>query len=295
MPVLTEENSYQRQSIMYYQVSDDMDFGQWDTDHIKLLHDKDNHVPFSNSDHRNRALYYPYGSYFSENNINYFTFDLGDLDNDELSIIEVPNYSYTMPSATNYLDGDTLEIKLSNNYTRGEWLRTNDTYWHRFAYRIQDSPGNMSPIYYLSITRLIADYDYNGVSDAWESDYNISPSSRDFDTDGDLVSDYNEYLTDTDPTDENSFNKIFKLGALASNVIENPSEYNLYSMNDIQDLRPGSTMIEVANNEATIQLKMEESSDLESDSWTEIDGAATMTVPVPADSGTKFIRFKMAD
>ena len=52
-------------------------------------------------------------------------------------------------------------------------------------------------------------------------------------------------------------------------------------------------MIEVANNEATIQLKMEESTDL--NSWTEINGAATMTVPVPSGSDTKFFRFKMAE
>jgi hypothetical protein len=62
-------------------------------------------------------------------------------------------------------------------------------------------------------------------------------------------------------------------------------------ISDIKDLRPGSTMIEVTNNEASIQLKMEESTDL--NSWTEINGAATMTVPVPSGSDTKFFRFKM--
>ena len=300
MTVLTPENSYQRQSIMYYQASDDTDFGQWDYDHIKLLYDKNNHVPFSNSDYENRSLYYPYSSYFSENNINYFTFDLGDLDNDELSIIEVPYYSYVLSSATNYLDGDTLEIRLSNNYIRGEWFKFNDTYWHRFAYRIQDSVGNMSPIYYLNITRLISDYDYNGISDEWESAYNISPSSRNYDSDNDLVSDYNEYLTDTDPTDNNSFDPLFRSLGLVKNVVEqaadvleNPSQYNLFTMNEISDLRPGSTMIEVSNNAATIQLKMEESTDL--NSWTEINGAATMTVPVPSGSDTKFFRFKMTE
>ena len=109
------------------------------------------------------------------------------------------------------------------------------------------------------------------------------------------MSDYNEYLTDTDPTDNNSFDPGLKQSALAgqNGVLTNPSQYNLFTMNEISDLRPGSTMIEVANNEATIQLKMEESTDL--NSWTEIDGAATMTVPVPSGSDTMFFRFKMAE
>ena len=36
------------------------DFGQWDIDHIKLLYDKENHVPFSNSDYSNESIYVPY-------------------------------------------------------------------------------------------------------------------------------------------------------------------------------------------------------------------------------------------
>jgi len=294
MPVLTPENSYQRQSIMYYQVSDDTDFGQWDYDHIKLLYDKGNHVPFSNSDFSNESLFYPYSSYFSENGINSFNFDLGDLDNDELSIIELPDLSYSNFSTFDYLDGEVLEIREYGSYGTAEWQSVGNNEYHRFAYRIQDSAGNMSPIYFLKIKNLISDYNFNGLSDEWESAYNISPSSRDFDTDGDFVSDYNEYLTDTDPTDNNSFEPTLRQLALAQNgILENPSQYNLFTMNQISDLRAGSTMIEVANNEATIQLKMEESTDL--NSWTEINGAATMTVPVPSDSDTKFFRFKMAE
>jgi hypothetical protein len=294
MPVLTPENSYQRQSIMYYQTYDGMNFGQWDYDHIRLLYDKDNHVPFSNSDFSNEHLYYPYNTYYSDNNINHFTFDIGDLDNDELSIIEIPSDSFSASSATDYLDGEVLEIREYGSYGTAEWQSVGNNEYHRFAYRIQDSAGNMSPIYFLKIKNLISDYNFNGLSDEWESAYNISPSSRDFDTDGDFVSDYNEYLTDTDPTDNNSFEPTLRQLALAQNgILENPSQYNLFTMNQISDLRAGSTMIEVANNEATIQLKIEESTDL--NSWTEINGAATMTVPVPSDSDTKFFRFKMAE
>ena len=293
MPILTEENSYKRQSIMYYQVSDDMDFGQWDYDHIKLLYDKNNHVPFSNSDYSNESLYTPYNSYYSDNNINYFTFDIGDLDNDSLAIIESPEYGFNNPNIDNYFQNLSLELRSTHNLYN-DLSTVNDALYHRFTYRVQDSSGNMSPFYNLIITKLLVDRNLNGISDEWESGFSISPSSRDFDTDGDLVSDYNEYLADTDPTDNDSFDPTLRQLALAKNgVLENPSQYNLFTMNEISDLRPGSTMIEVANNEATIQLKMEESTDL--NLWTEINGAATMTVPVPSSSDTKFFRFKMAE
>ena len=57
------------------------------------------------------------------------------------------------------------------------------------------------------------------------------------------------------------------------------------------DLRPGSTMIEVSGNQATVQLQMEESSDLQS--WEDAGDPATMTIP--ADTDTKFFRFKMSE
>ena len=66
---------------------------------------------------------------------------------------------------------------------------------------------------------------------------------------------------------------------------------NLYSLQQIQNLSPGSTMIEVTGSQATVQLQMEESSDLET--WTEAGTPATMTIP--ADTDTKFFRFKMAE
>jgi hypothetical protein len=63
------------------------------------------------------------------------------------------------------------------------------------------------------------------------------------------------------------------------------------TIDEIQDLRPGSTMIEVSENQATIQLQMEESSDLQT--WEDTRTPATMNIP--ADTDTKFFRFKMAE
>ena len=292
MPVFTSENSYKRQSIMYYQIYDGIDFGQWDYDHIKLLYDKNNHVPYSNSDYSNESLYTPYNSYYSDKNINYFTFDIGDLDNESLAIIESPEYDYNNTNIDNYFQNLSLELRSTHNlYT--DLSIVNDTIYHRFTYRVQDSSGNMSPFYNLIITKLIVDRNSNGISDDWENGFSISPSSRNFDTDGDTVSDYDEYLTDTDPTNNNSFDPTLRQLGLAQNgVLENPSQYNLFSMNEIQDLRPGSTMIEVEDGQATLSMEVEQSSDLEI--WTS-GGTTNLQVPVDPNSDTKFFRFKMAE
>ena len=63
------------------------------------------------------------------------------------------------------------------------------------------------------------------------------------------------------------------------------------TIEEVRDLRPGSTMIEVAANQATIQLQIEESDDLES--WTETGTPASISIP--ADTDTKFFRFKIAE
>ena len=79
-----------------------------------------------------------------------------------------------------------------------------------------------------------------------------------------------------------------------SDVISDPSSYGLYSEEGISelitDLRPGSTTIEVENGQATLSMELEESSDLEI--WT---SGSTTTFQVPADSDTKFFRFKMTE
>ena len=68
------------------------------------------------------------------------------------------------------------------------------------------------------------------------------------------------------------------------------SENGYYTLSEIEDLRAGSTIIEVENGEATLSMELEESSDLEI--WT---SGSTSTFQVPADSDTKFFRFKMTE
>lgn len=157
--------------------------------------------------------------------------------------------------------------------------------------------------------RLFFDTDSDGFSDYRETHLlGTNPLSSDTDLDG--LSDYKELETyGSDPTLADSNGDGFSDGSiinsglslsvdysilkqdLLESVVENPNYYNLYSLQQVQDLRPGSTMIEVSEDQATVQLQMEESSDLQT--WEDTGTPATMTIP--ADTDTKFFRFKMSE
>ena len=177
-----------------------------------------------------------------------------------------------------------------------------------------------------------ADSDDDGLSDGVEiSTHLTNPNSSD--SDSDQLSDYTEINTHlTDPNDSDTdndglndaieintyssnplsadtsgdgfddgfivgegLNPTYDYSALRSstisNVVSNSEAYGLYALDDIKDLRPGSTVIEVSGSQATVQLQMEESSDLQT--WEDKGDPATMTIP--ADTDTKFFRFKMAE
>ena len=63
------------------------------------------------------------------------------------------------------------------------------------------------------------------------------------------------------------------------------------SLDEVQDLRLASKIIEVSDNQATVELRMKKNTDLQT--WEDAGEPATITVP--ADTDTKFFRFKMAD
>lgn len=64
------------------------------------------------------------------------------------------------------------------------------------------------------------------------------------------------------------------------------------TLDEVKDLRAGSTMIEVHNGQATLTMEVEESDNL--GIWTN-GGASTLQIPIDAESGKKFFRFKMAE
>ncbi|MDC3132120.1 MSCRAMM family adhesin SdrC [Opitutae bacterium] len=125
------------------------------------------------------------------------------------------------------------------------------------------------------------DSDNDLLSDGDEISLSTNPLSSDSDNDG--FDDYIEHTNGMDPTVADSWIKEY--------IINNSSNFSIYTTDQIQDLRPGSTMIEVSGSQATVQLQMEESSDLQT--WEDKGDPATMTIP--ADTDTKFFRFKMAE
>ena len=156
----------------------------------------------------------------------------------------------------------------------------------------------------------------NDTLPTWLEVFSVGTSPASYDTNNDGVGDYFIYNNNLPPT----FNYSSLLNQLSSNdhflsayslhtdmdmssisadsrlqgnvdILNNPNFYDLYRLAEIQDLRPSSTMIEVSGNEATVQLQMEESSDLQT--WEDKGAPATMTIP--ADTDTKFFRFKMAE
>ena len=121
------------------------------------------------------------------------------------------------------------------------------------------------------------DTDGDGLTNATEISLGTNPDLRDSDSDG--LPDGWEVSRNLDPTSNSTA------------FIEEMNSFGYYSQNQMQDLRSGSVMIEVSGNQATVQLQMEESSDLQT--WEDTGDPATMTIP--ADTDTKFFRFKMTE
>ena len=134
----------------------------------------------------------------------------------------------------------------------------------------------------------LADTDSDGLDDAQEITYGTDPNLAD--TSGDGLSDGIIVNAGFDPTVDysNLLNQRPTQASYDAVVAERDAKLTI---DEIQDLRPGSTMIEVSENQATIQLQMEESSDLQT--WEDTGTPATMTIS--ADTDTKFFRFKMAE
>ena len=64
------------------------------------------------------------------------------------------------------------------------------------------------------------------------------------------------------------------------------------TLDEVKDLRAGSTMIEIDNGQATLSMEVEESDDL--GVWTN-ESATTIQITKDAEAGKKFFRFKMTE
>ena len=165
------------------------------------------------------------------------------------------------------------------------------------------NPINLDVNNSISISAIFAqvnsDVDGDGVYDAEDAFPNDPNETEDSDSDGvgdnsdAFPYDYFESVdSDEDGLGDNSdtFPNI-PTQDIVNDVLAKPQVYDLYSRESVKELSVNSTIVDVSNNQATVHLQMEESSDLES--WTETGDTATMVVP--ADTDTKFFRFKMTE
>ena len=114
------------------------------------------------------------------------------------------------------------------------------------------------------------------------------------DPDSDGLDNQKEFNLGSDPNDIDTSNDGLSDQALVDYGLDpNVDHTLLYNaiVQSIADLRAGSTIIEVINNQATITLNLESSDNLLS--WTETGDTATLQVPATND--TQFYRFKLSD
>lgn len=114
------------------------------------------------------------------------------------------------------------------------------------------------------------------------------------DPDGDGLDNQTEFNLGSDPNDIDTSNDGFSDRALVDYELDpNVDHTLLYNaiVQSIPDLRAGSTIIEVINNQATITLNLEISDDLLS--WAETGD--TTTLQVSSSNDTQFYRFKLSD
>ena len=114
------------------------------------------------------------------------------------------------------------------------------------------------------------------------------------DPDGDGLDNQTEFNLGSDPNDIDTSNDGFSDQSLVNYELDPNVDHSLlYNaiVQSIADLRVGSTIIEVINNQATISLNLEISDDLSS--WTETGD--TTTLQVSSSNDTQFYRFNLSD
>ena len=243
---------------------------------------------------RVNVQHFDFFNFISLDNITISATNPKDSDSDGIFDMYEEHNSYKSGTKTDRFNADTD----SDGLTDGEEINLYNT---NPTANDTDSDGLIdgAEVLDLNTNPNNGDTDDDGVGD--NSDVFPSDPTETTDTDDDGVGDNSDVFpsdptetTDTDGDGLGNNSDGFPLMAtpdVINEIIRNPSVYNLHTVNEIQAFRPGSTMIEVSGNQATVQLQMEESSDLQT--WQDTGTPATMTLP--ADTDTKFFRFKMAE
>ena len=141
----------------------------------------------------------------------------------------------------------------------------------------------------------LSDSDGDQLSDYSEINAHLT-DPNDSDSDDDGLSDGNEVNThSTNPLSEDTSGDGFTDGFVVTQGADpsfNYSAFRTETVNQIQDARVGSTMIEVSEGKADITMTLEETSNLTD--WSNAD-TSEKTIEVDAPPGTRFYRFKMTE
>ena len=140
-------------------------------------------------------------------------------------------------------------------------------------YKERSNPDNNS----LTLEETTALYN---ISDSYTTSNPLTIIDKPTDSDLDGIPDTIETYLGNDPNDNSDAQA--SLDGIQSK----------YSLDEIVDLRAGSTMITVEDETATLSMEVGQSDDLEI--WTN-GGASTLQIPIDAEAGKKFFRFKMTE
>ena len=133
----------------------------------------------------------------------------------------------------------------------------------------------------------------NDASETTDTDGDEVGDNADDDDDNDSLLDVKELLLGSDPLVADNFSSIVShINSLADEGDSFPGNDELFSLQEIQDLRAGSTLIEIQNGQAILSIDVEQSDNLET--WTS-GSSTTLQIPLDAESDTKFFRFKMTE
>ena len=197
---------------------------------------------------------------------------------------------HPMGNTAEILENDGIDNRgLSFNFT----LSNTDTDSDGLLDSVETNTGVFISAENTGTDPLVSDTDKDGINDGDEvNKHNSNPLDSDSDNDG--VDDYVEiYLNrlNFDVSEDSSLllDIIERAGFVRATEI---STNDGLTLDEIVDLRPGSTMIEIHNEQAIISMEVEQSEDL--NNWTS-GSSSTLQIPIDVEAGKKFFRFKMSE
>jgi len=114
------------------------------------------------------------------------------------------------------------------------------------------------------------DTDGDGLKNVDEWSYGSDPWNAD--TDGDKFDDGWEVL--------NGWNPVVPNTEVLSYILSNKAKFDVYTRNEIGSLTPGSLLIGVISNTVNLSIQLEQSPDLQPNTWTNAGVAIKWSIPV---------------